>query len=252
MKRRITIFFILSHSILTFAQESKAKFSLSIFISPNLASRILSADNSIPEQIVNIFNEIEDVKFGYSGGILAGYSFNPKLSLQAGISITDNGYRIAKNDLRWGSQFDSTGFNPAIPPPSGSPTAIKFIYRHYFIDIPIQVKYSFFTKKKIGIYAVAGTEINFNIGNRQVVTYWYGDNKERENMKDKLPDGNEYGTCNLSVIAGMGIDFSLNSMTTLFIQPTYRQMLLSDVTNHPPIKRRYYSVGLVTGVTFNL
>jgi hypothetical protein len=123
------------------------------------------------------------------------------------------------------------------------------VYHHYHIDVPVQVKYTFFKKKKISLYALAGAEANFNVANKYTTTIWYGNEKERE-TREIQTFSNEFQKYNCSVIAGIGMDVAFNSRIALFVQPTYRQMLIPMMD--APIRRRLYLVGLTTGVTVSI
>ncbi len=249
MKNTVAFFLLAFISARAFAQEKKSKFSLSAFISPTVAHRILRADNSVPDAIKEVYNDIETPKLGYSAGLLASYAVHEKVRIQTGISFSNNGYLFKKNDLTFGNQFNGTGFDPALFP-NGMPDAIKIVYQHYYIDVPVQVKYTFLKKKKLSFYAVAGTEANFNLSNKKTVTFWYEDDKDRETTDDNLNGGYEYRKYNCSVTGGVGMDIALGSKVNIFVQPTYRQMLFSIVD--APLERRLYSVGLATGASINL
>ena len=227
------------------AQEMNSKFSLGGFISPNISYRTLKIADDYPiTGLENIWNESENPKAGYSAGIIATYDVRKKISLQTGIGFSNNGYSTEKRSSWFLNQFNNNNFNPTIGG-STSPAAWSNFNNAFYLDIPILVKYKFL-EKKVGLYVIGGMEANFFVAGNTIVTYYYNDGREeKEKIKTKIPR-----VFNISAVIGMGVDIKLNPKTTLFIQPTFRYMLVP--ISKDAIKTRFYSCGLNVGVAVSL
>lgn len=234
MKKSLAVLTLACVYLFAMAQDTTSKFSIGPFVSANLAGRFLTIDEDTWEEDVAYNFDGEASKPGYSFGLLTGYAIHKKITLLSGFSLTNNGY-LRKKTAR---THTSSGI-------TGTITHTKKMYNYYYIDLPVLVKYNYFRKGKISLYAIAGLEANFNFANQRAYRYWTNYGRQRDREKANVPLMH-----NCTVTSGIGIDVALNTRTSLSIQPTYRQMLKRMGSG--AVKTRLWSVGLAVGIQTSL
>ena len=258
MKKFFSLTALIATTFILSAQETepnatsntKSKLSIGFLISPNVAYRTLSEKDYPYPQVVKLVNEIEAPKLGYTAGVILAFTFHEKIQMLTGLTFSNNGYRIKKQEpLRFGNQFNGYGFNDTLPGEPSGINAIAFVKNFYYLDLPLQVKYTFL-KKKIELYVLGGVEINIRVTDRNIAISWYDDGSKERDKYSVQRHSRESRNVNLSAVAGMGMEINLSRIVSLFVQPTFRYMIVPGLDRY--LKKGFYSGGLATGFMFDL
>jgi len=233
---------------LTFAQDTTSKFSIGILFAPNYSYRFISTDdnNSSVMYVIEVRNDTEIPKFGYTFGLTFDYSISEKLQLETGILFSDNGEQTKKLTLTFASQWDPQTGTIVIQPSDSLPRFVSFKYNYYYFDIPLNVRYHVINKT-IGIYITSGISTNIHITNRWVRKLYYDDEKVD---KEASTTNYNFRKFNVSAQFGIGFNYKISSKFNVSIQPTFRYMIFS-IWN-APIKQKFYSIGLATKINLKL
>lgn len=220
---------------------------IGVNFSPDFCFRTLKNNDgsSISDIVLNLRNENETIKFGYTTGLNICFNFKKFVALETGIQYSNKGYQALMKDLTYGDMIDPRyGFIYAT---SGTaPTKAKFIYNYHYIDIPLKVNFTF-GKKKIRLISSVGLTTNIFIKETSASVLEYSDGKtDRKNY----PTTFDYNKINISPIISVGIDYKINNRMNLRIEPTFRYGVLKIINT--PIIGYLWNGGLNIGYYFGL
>jgi hypothetical protein len=226
--------YLISLSILiNLSVTGQSIFPLKAIFFPNISQPIYKTDESVPSPVVTVIKEREIAKPSLSAGILAGIPLNNNWTIYTGINYMRTGYKYKERNLR-----------PAVPDPI-IPEKIKTVYKSENIEIPIHVNRYIFQKKKIGLYAMAGPSIWFNISNKKIDRLTYIDGRTEKEKTDDL--GTEFKTVNLALSAGFGMEYKLSNKFDFFVQPM-SQLSLLGMSIDAPLNRDIFNFGIAFGI----
>jgi len=219
------------------AQQSN-RFSVGISVSPDFNYRSLSNnDGSFSSGVVvDVRDDNESWKLGYTAGPVVAYRLSDRIDLEAGILFSSKGYRYEQEMLTYESQFTGTGFNG--PTPAGLPSAVRFTYDHYYIDVPVKATFNL-GKKRLRFCAGAGVAANVFIKEGVRYKYWYEDGTVKNDSRTSEFD---YKGLILSPQASIGVNYALNKRLRLKAEPTLRYGI-TNITN-TPVTGRLWNAGL--------
>lgn len=212
--------------------------SIGLTFSPDYCYRTLHPDASV-KWIADNRNTLEIPKFGYTTGLNIAKSINKKITLETGLLYSDKGERTKKYSEVW---LTSSG-----QPDPALPTAMTFIYHYIYLDIPIKANYYFLTQKA-KFYLTAGISPNVFLSQKTTSILEYSDGHNTK--KNSSGNSSGFSRINLTVIAGLGFSYDFTNKLYFKIEPTYRRSITSIID--APIKGYLYSVGLNTGIYYNL
>ncbi len=213
-------------STIVFADDKKkeSKFQLGLTFSPNLSYRSLfNSDNNLAF-ILDVRNENEVPKLGYTIGCNFIYNINKRIGIESGLQFANKGYK--KNDglLQFGNQF-----NPQ------SNIKYKSIYNFYFLDIPLKLNYKIGEKKLKKIISV-GALANILLHNSAVL-------KQLSPTKQTTRYSvNTLNTFNFSPEIGFGLDYELSKKTNIRILPNFSYGIIKIVDG--PIAEHLWQLGM--------
>ena len=168
-------------------------------------------------------NEGDDPGFAYRFGAAYSLQVGPKAHLSTGFqyaSLASKRYLDA-DDLRWGSQWNGTEFEPSIP--SGEDfSSTKFVDRKQLVEIPISLRR--YTSEQNRFYIHFGLTPSLHL-NYKVITKKVGAN--REVVKDDRVD---FQTFQLAARTGVGMDWPFCEKLILFTQLNGQVHLLEEVS----------------------
>ena len=234
MKKLLTVLAALP--LLANAQDAKnnpgKKIAVGVSFSPDHSYRTLKNNDgsSSGEMIIDIRNDIEKAKVGYTTGIILNIPVTGKLEIQTGVLYSGKGYKTPKQ---------ATVF--PIPGP-GQPTHYESKSRFSYIDIPF--KLNFITGAgKIKFIAGAGLSGGYLLSKSEIITFIYADGTRKK--YDQYPD-HDYNKFSLTSVISTGVEFKLKENITLRAEPTFRYGLLKIIDE--PVSARLWNVGLNMGV----
>jgi len=238
--KKIIFLFIVAINAHTYAQDDASAFKrvqIGVNFSPDIAYRTLKEtdDNFFNNLIYNNRKNTEVVKFGYTGGFNFCYNLKKSFGLEIGLQLSDKGYQTKTQNLIW----PQTTVN--------QPTSFKEIYNFYYLDIPVKANFSL-GKKKLRFFGSIGLATNIFLALGQTSVETYADGKTTRNAQGN--SNNNVNKVGLSPLVSLGVEYHINSKTSLRIDPTFRYNVLktydSAVTDH------LWSCGLNIGYYFGL
>ncbi len=231
------IFMALIISGLSFSQYSDTlyrRLSIGVSYEANLSGRQLNYSPS-NQWIVDLRNENEMVKYGYTAGLVFRFRLHPKVNLETGLRFADRGYTSPKETLVWASS------DPKFP--SQVRTTVSLNY----VEIPFRVTH----KLKVGkldVYAMGGVSLNF-LTNQVTRFKMYYENGDKDVNKDKTHYGFEDKT--YSFLLGFGLNIPFANRLLLNIEPVYSQNFTSVMADKNA--REYlYSLGVNTKLVLRM
>lgn len=199
------------------------KIKLGITISPDIAYRALENNSTDPSTplVINLRNDNEQPKLGYTTGINILVPISPKLSFESGMLYSDKGFKITDNDL----------FFP-VPDPS-LPVSIKHIYKQTFLDIPLMLNFDI-GKGKMQLHTGVGITANIFLSDKIKQAVIYQDGHEESSTQKYNVD---HELINISPTLSLGVNYFLGDHVMLRIAPTFRYAILKTygtlIDEHP-------------------
>ena len=175
--------------------------------------------------IINLRNETETVKLGYTGGLHLGYNFNERFGFQTGIQYANRGFSTKKIDIA-GSLMD-----PVIP------ESLKYNYNYHYLEIPAKVNFSF-GENQIRLTTSAGLSSAFLIKQSRTFIGYYKDTTKRQ----VFISNDAYNRFNLFATISAGLEMRISPIMRIKVEPTFRYGLLKITDT--PVSGRWYSGGL--------
>ncbi len=210
----------------------KGEFEIGILFSPDYDFRKLKSDAS-SQAITDIRDTMETAKFGFTAGLNLAYHINKRLVMETGLLFSDRGEKTKK------VSFTNV--------PSGQlPIYFTYKYHYLYLDIPLKVDYYILTGK-LKLYATAGASGNVFL--MQKTTLLKG-NDNGNTEKTSFASNSGFNRISVSILAGLGLDYSISNIIKLQIEPMYRRSLTSIVD--APVKSFLYSAGINFGLYYNL
>jgi hypothetical protein len=236
--KKIFLLMITILPVIGFCQSEKPARGLSaigIMISPGYGYRTLNFASS-NQWIAKMRNDDEVANFGFTAGFQVHYRLSSKLKFETGLLYANRSLKTKYEDLDW----TSSGREFA--------TRSKTIYHFKYVTVPAGVSYSFFSSKKMSLFATTGFSADIFLSKKTKVTVSYADGADRSHTSPKQTG---YSRFNLSATVGAGIDYHLSKRITLRAAPFYQRSLTSIVVDDNA-KEYLYSFGVSTGVLYSL
>ena len=219
--------YLLTFTLLAFMGFAQQHFEISVSAAPEICYRtLLNNDGSqMSTSIINLRNETETVKLGYTGGLHLGYNFNERFGFQTGIQYANRGFSTKKIDIA-GSLMD-----PVIP------ESLKYNYNYHYLEIPAKVNFSF-GENQIRLTTSAGLSSAFLIKQSRTFIGYYKDTTTRQVFISNDP----YNRFNLFATISAGLEMRISPIMRIKVEPTFRYGLLKITDT--PVSGRWYSGGL--------
>jgi len=212
-------------------RTSKLQFGFNI--SPDMCYRTLvNSDGSQSSEMIKAFRDtIEAPKFGFTVGMNVSYQVKENWSVEAGIHYSNKGFQTQKRHIYYVDP------NQPIPDPIYH---MKFVDNFHCIDIPLKFNY-IRGSQKLRFIGSVGLTSNILVSHQQKMFIYYPDQTE----KQLAPNQFDYSSFNISPTLSLGVDYKVNSYSSLRIEPTFRYNMLNFID--APLSGRLYSIGLNLG-----
>ena len=247
MKQLITIVALLI-SLASFGQDTlklKApqefkQFLIGINISPDYCYRTLESTtgSSISNTIIDLRNEREEYKIGYTAGINFCYNLKKNFGIESGIQYSNKGFALSASNFTYAEMIDPRyGFTY---PTNGTigPKKVKFIDNYHYLDVPLRAIFSF-GEKRIHFVASIGVTTNILLNATQTNVFEYENGDAKRNTVDQP---NDYNPVNLTTTISAGMDYKISKKINLRVEPTFRYGLLKIIDT--PVTAYLWNGGL--------
>jgi hypothetical protein len=230
----------------SFAQEKPAEdpadmyhsWQLGINVSPDYNFRTLKNNDGSAQsnEIMEIDNEIQRPKLGYTAGFALSYNFNQRLGIEMGLQFSDKGFQTKDFDnLTFGSMIDPRrGFSYS----NQGAVSVRYVYNDYYLDVPVKANLSF-GKRKIRFITSAGIAANIFLKETITSVAKYEDGSHSRDRNNSTYD---YSKLNISPMLSAGIDWKLGDRSNLRIEPTFRYGVIKIID--APVTAYLWNAGL--------
>ncbi len=208
--------------------------------------RLINNDGSATsELVVKTRNTMEAAKIGYTTGLNIAYNFSEHLSIASGVQFSNKGYKTSLTALTLGEMIDPIyGFVNTTT--EQNPNFSDFIYKYYFIDIPLKVNY-IIGKRKIRFISAAGITLNIFIKEEVLGNVFFDNGNNQQSASASVYS---YRKINLSPFVSLGVDWKLNERSTLRMEPTFRYGILKIIDT--PVSGYLWNAGLNVSYYYSL
>ncbi|MFM6984802.1 MAG: outer membrane beta-barrel protein, partial [Chitinophagaceae bacterium] len=185
-------------------------------------------------------NDMEIPRWCYSAGFSAQYQLKPKLKIESGLLISDKGFQTRNIPV-------TTLENPD---PVINFNTMRFIYHHYYLDIPIIVLYQFRLNDTYKIHAGAGICNSFNTDVYQTSFFTNASGiTTRQKSTDK--DRYNYQKYLLSSVLSGKIERSINEQISVSLE-VRGQFSHSSTFKNSGVREHFWTTGLGFGVWYKM
>ena len=211
------------------AQNSKSphKILIGFSFSPDYSYRTLNQNSGENSPVIDIRNNIEVAKAGFTAGVLVRFQISSLIDLETGVQFANKGYQTKNRELVYEE--------PAGP---NDPTKACLKYVYQYIGIPLKVNFSF-GNGRARFVTGAGITTNFLLGARNIVHLEYASGKKESRSQTTTVD---FRKIDLSPMISAGLDYRLCRNTRFIVEPTFRYGLLN--TMDAPVPEHLWSAGL--------
>lgn len=232
MKKLFSLLVLLMIHITAFGQE-ESRVAIGFQVSPDVASYSTAAFQ---------LNH-KAAKLSYSDGLFGLFTLSPQWTLQVGIGYANEGSHFNWEPLRFGT-----------PPDPESPVAIKTVYSHHFLEVPVDVNY-YITNGNTRLFLSGGFAFNLAFGQTNKLFLQYRDGSVATSNSPFSLNRRLFRPFTVGMQAGFGIDQKLTDQWVLRIQPevrhdltSYRKPPESPSFQNPVVRSYFYSAGLNIGI----
>lgn len=177
------------------------------------------------------FRETEDTKTTLSPGLIAGYAFTPRISVQSGVSELRNDINVSPKPIRAVRDRDgkvryrmdcSSGSYFLEPKAGTSPSVgdslriVSSDIKMRYVSIPLSLRVNF-GSEKVRFFATAGADVNI-LAKKQTTTTFAG------SSSDKISPVRSEGTRKqyLNGTLGAGVEIKAGKRLGIMLMPQYR------------------------------
>lgn len=208
----VAVFVMLSLYFNAQSNENKAnkRFSFGLNFSPDYSYRRLHMDND-EYGFIDVRNETESPRFGYTTGIVAKYKFLPRLAIESGIQFADKGEKLVFDDF---VSYD--GSNSQTDP--FVPHKVTTKYHYYYIGIPLKLNY-YLLQNKTRFFVTTGASTDFYVDNKSKTVAEFTDRTETNTNSEKNENIN---AVNFVGLLGFGIETNVSKRLQIRFEPIFR------------------------------
>lgn len=225
------------------------KILVGISFSPDYCFRTLSNvdGSSISNLIIDSRNNQESAKIGYTAGFNFIYNFNKRIGIGTGLLFSNKGYQTEAIGLIFGDMIDprrdfiyQTTEDPAIPKNA------KFIYNHYYLDIPLKGILTFGNGSFRFVTSI-GVTTNILVNTTTTSVLEYADGSTEKSTQESF---DSYNGINFSPLISLGIEKKIKNKSFIRIEPTFMYGVLKIID--APITANLWNAGLNISYYFGL
>lgn len=227
-----TIYILLMTTLLAGSFQTNAqKFSIRAAAVPSITNTKVLSDGSVPEWVIETFEDIEKAKYTTGARLMGACNFNERLSLLAGVDYQDLGNTFKSN------------FDTLILRDGRELGEVRFTQQIRYVGVPIHALFRFGER----MYLQTGPSIAFNLANFQRVKTTFTDGETLVENHDEV--GKDTRKVNLNFTVAFGFELPVGDVGAIFFQPeiAFMALPLYEETN---LNRFAYTAGLGVGFAF--
>lgn len=225
-----------------FTVNAQSKWTLGAVIRPEIGYRTLFNKDNIGrgDILIGSRNDIETPRWCYTAGLTAQYQLKPKLKIESGILISDKGFQTKNIPV-------TTLENPD---PAINFNTMRFVYHHYYIDIPITAHYQFRLNDKYNLQTGLGLCNSFNTDVYQT-SYFTNEAGVTTRQKSTDKDRYNYQSYLLSGVISARVERVINEHLCASIE-VRGQYASSTTIKSNNIGEHLWTAGLGFGVWYKM
>ncbi|MGB1206999.1 MAG: porin family protein [Chitinophagales bacterium] len=204
------------------------KFQIGVNFSTDYNYRTLKATDAVSNFVKEERNLTEFPKISYTTGLNICFNFTNNIGVETGLQYSNKGYKN-RAALFFEEDLLSSIVNP--------PLKYKLTYNFHYLDVPLMANFSF-GKRKVRFISSVGLTTNFLIKQKSKSVL------EGENAV--FTTSNAFNKVNFSPTISFGIDYKINEMFNLRVQPTFRYGMAK--IKDAPVTAYLWNAGINVGV----
>jgi len=232
-------FFLIFYVCLSsFAQETR-KLTLEIDFSPKASFKSSQFPYEFSSELIH---DYEKPKLDLVTGLIINYYITEKITLSSGITYTQRGYKlITKYDPIFIDQMQDAKLKEF-------PYKVESKYSFEYIDLPLNLIYSFFKKNNYVFYINTGLIYNRFINVYSKHKEYYNDSIEKRKVDEENYDQRKN---NLSLDFGIGLLYKISDRLHFRLEPSIDYMIFDHYVDLESSIHFYdFGIQLKTGYRF--
>ncbi len=229
---KVFLIFLFLSTQFSLAKTSALKRTMFGFtFSSEYSYRFLKAESSYDWE-VDLRNEMEVPKFGYTVGFNISQQIKKKFFVEVAFCYSNKGEQTKKSDLIYDD-----------PEPYGAVSKYTR-YTFGYCEIPVRLNYQLFDSASF--FTSVGFAFEIPVLEKRKYFYTYSDGHESHVSSYTLSSSAEGG---ISIIAGIGYFFKVSKMLYIKSEPFFKCSMTPFYNSN--IKDYFYSYGLDVGIYFS-
>lgn len=228
----IFLFLVISSAGQSKAGNFEHRFSFGLSFSPDYTYRIYDSGPDFPG---DIWDEVEDPRFGFTTGLVAKYFLTPNFAIESGLQFSDKGYKIETS----GEQ---------LVPEDGTVNGHYWIntkYHYNYLGIPLKANW-FIMNRDVKVFLSGGFSTDFFLNSKAKTEYFL---EGKEGSEEHSEDEVDFHKINVIGLAGFGAEYGLSESVYIRFEPIVRISFTSAAT-YTSAMRYWYSMGANFSVFF--
>lgn len=237
--------------------------SLDIYYSSDFIARKLTSDNELYNGYLNMRNQTEKSIYSFSAGVRFGYNLSYRWNLHTGLNYSQINEKFEyidpeSNQTRIitikdyvylnGKIVDSIITEEEVIIPGT--TKLKVYNKFKTIDIPVIARYTLLANNKISLSATTGIFINLALNERGMILDKDATTPIAITSQNKTDNAYFKSQLGLSLYGGLNLAYHLTSNIDLLFEPNVKIQTENMTTEHYPLKQRYNTYGIATGLRY--
>jgi len=243
------------------ANNNPSRFSVSVFFSPDfMAGYKFKSTNSWGSQAENLIKAEEKQAFSYTAGAKAEYKLSSVFSVSAGIAYQSFSFNVkpgtvyAQKQLNGDAGYCFTTSSGTVECPYygvaniGDSLKMSASSTRAYLEIPLQVKYSFSNKEKYQFYFAGAIETNICV--RESTTMAWQDFCGQNGVA--VVNGTENSkSIYFSYYLSVGANYKIGEYLSIYVEPGLHESITAIDDNMPAITYPRL-ISITTGLTYHL
>ncbi len=237
--------------------------SLDIYYSSDFIDRKLTSDNELHTGYLNMRNQTEKSIYSFSAGIRFGYNLSYRWNLHTGLNYSQINEKFEyidpeSNQTRIitikdyvylnGKIVDSIITEEEVIIPGT--TKLKVYNKFKTIDIPVIARYTLLANNKISLSATTGIFINLALNERGMILDKDATTPVAITSQNTTDNAYFKSQLGLSLYGGLNLAYHLTSDIDLLFEPNVKIQTENMTTEHYPLRQRYNTFGISTGLRY--
>ncbi|MBK9733907.1 MAG: outer membrane beta-barrel protein [Saprospiraceae bacterium] len=237
--------------------------SVDVYYSNDYASRSLGLNDDKGQSYLNLRNNTEHAMYSFSAGVRFGYNIGYRWNLHTGINYSQINEKFKyidpeSNQTRLitikdyiyqnGKIVDSIITEELVLVPG---TSILKVYNKYkAFDIPVLARFTILANNKFSLSAIGGVYLNVGFSQKGMILGTDGITPA-DITSNELKESTVFKTqLGISLYSGVSLAYHLTPEVDFLLEPNARIQTESMTLGTYPIKQRYNTFGLSTGIRY--